>query len=128
MWPLTSLTKTQRSNCQAQTNFFSLSKHKQRRAFWNIYAPKRPPLIDFCTLAVGPSSRRSGPQCWIKAQIDSGHYTNDSEIIRDLIRREQERAAEIDAIRVPLLEGENSGVAVAFSATAFKKRTRVTHG
>ena len=24
---------------------------------------------------------------WIKAQIDAGHYTNDSEYIRDLIRR-----------------------------------------
>ena len=30
---------------------------------------------------------------WIKAQIDAGHYTNDSEYIRDLIRREQERSA-----------------------------------
>jgi antitoxin ParD1/3/4 len=28
---------------------------------------------------------------WIKAQIDAGHYTNDSEYIRDLIRREHER-------------------------------------
>ena len=32
---------------------------------------------------------------WIKAQIDAGRYTNDSEYIRDLIRREQERSAEI---------------------------------
>ena len=29
---------------------------------------------------------------WIKAQIIAGHYTNDSEYIRDLIRREQERS------------------------------------
>ncbi len=65
---------------------------------------------------------------WIKAQIDSGHYTNDSEIIRDLIRREQERAVEIDAIRSALIEGENSGGTKPFSATAFKKRMRVTHG
>ena len=28
---------------------------------------------------------------WVKAQINAGHYTNDSECIRDLIRREQER-------------------------------------
>lgn len=65
---------------------------------------------------------------WIKSQIDSGHYTNDSEIIRDLIRREQERAAEIDAIRAALIEGENSGDAKPFSAAAFKKRMRATHG
>ncbi len=29
---------------------------------------------------------------WIAAQIDAGSYTNDSEAIRDLIRREQERS------------------------------------
>jgi len=26
---------------------------------------------------------------WIKLQIESGHYTNDSEYIRDLIRKDQ---------------------------------------
>lgn len=36
---------------------------------------------------------------WIKAQIAAGRYTNDSECIRDLIRREQEHAAEIEAMR-----------------------------
>jgi antitoxin ParD1/3/4 len=30
---------------------------------------------------------------WIKAQVAGGQYTNDSEYIRDLIRREQERGA-----------------------------------
>ena len=30
---------------------------------------------------------------WIKAQVERGDYTNDSEYIRDLIRREQEGAA-----------------------------------
>ncbi|MEO7938874.1 MAG: type II toxin-antitoxin system ParD family antitoxin, partial [Burkholderiaceae bacterium] len=46
---------------------------------------------------------------WIKAQIQAGLYTNDSEYIRDLIRREQERIAQVDALRVALIEGENSG-------------------
>ena len=27
---------------------------------------------------------------WVKAKIDAGHFTNDSECIRDLIRREQD--------------------------------------
>lgn len=51
---------------------------------------------------------------WIKAQIESGDYTNDSEYIRDLIRREQERQlespAEIAALRAALIEGEQSGI------------------
>lgn len=50
---------------------------------------------------------------WIKTQIESGHFGNESEIIRELIRerqlREQETSAEIDAIRAALIEGEQSG-------------------
>lgn len=65
---------------------------------------------------------------WIKAQIDAGHYTNDSEYIRDLIRREQERSAEIEALRTALIEGEASGEAKPFGAGAFKRKMRASHG
>jgi antitoxin ParD1/3/4 len=47
---------------------------------------------------------------WIKAQIDSGAYTNDSEVLRDLIRKAQQESAGIEAIRAALIEGETSGV------------------
>jgi antitoxin ParD1/3/4 len=47
---------------------------------------------------------------WIKAQIDAGAYTNDSEVLRDLIRKAQLETAEIDAIRSALIKGELSGV------------------
>lgn len=64
----------------------------------------------------------TGPQNdWIKAQIDAGRYTNDSEAIRDLIRREQERTAEVEAIRQALIDGENSGEPQPFNATSFKQ-------
>lgn len=65
---------------------------------------------------------------WIKAQIDAGRYTNDSEYIRDLIRREQERSVEIEAIRAALLEGESSGEPRPFDAAGFKKRMSRMHG
>ena len=65
---------------------------------------------------------------WIKAQIEAGHYTNDSECIRDLIRREQERSAEVEAIRAALREGEASGQPRAFDLEAFKQRMLNTHG
>ena len=65
---------------------------------------------------------------WIKAQIEAGHYTNDSEYIRDLIRREQERSAEVEAIRAALREGEASGQPRAFDLEAFKQRMLNTHG
>ncbi|MFN7057022.1 type II toxin-antitoxin system ParD family antitoxin [Hyphomonas sp.] len=47
---------------------------------------------------------------WIKAQIDSGSYTNDSEVLRDLIRKAQQEDADIKAIRAALIEGERSGM------------------
>jgi len=65
---------------------------------------------------------------WIKAQLDNRGYTNDSEYIRDLIRREQERAAQVDAIRASLIEGEGSGRPRAVSAPRFKKKLRTLHG
>ena len=50
---------------------------------------------------------------WIKAQIKTGHFGNESEVVRELIRerqiREQETPAEIEAIRKALIEGEQSG-------------------
>ena len=65
---------------------------------------------------------------WITAQIDAGSYTNDSEAIRDLIRREQERSLEIESIRQALIEGEQSGEPEPFHFAAFKQREAAQHG
>ena len=65
---------------------------------------------------------------WIKAQVDAGHYIDDSEYIRDLIRREQERSAGIEAIRAALIEGENSGELEPFDFAAFRQRKATQHG
>lgn len=46
---------------------------------------------------------------WIKAQIGAGDYTNDSEYIRDLIRRDQERSNKITAMQALIDEGIASG-------------------
>jgi antitoxin ParD1/3/4 len=65
---------------------------------------------------------------WIAAQIDAGSYTNDSEAIRDLIRREQERGLEMESIRQALIEGEQSGEPELFDFAAFKRRKAEQHG
>jgi antitoxin ParD1/3/4 len=65
---------------------------------------------------------------WIKSQVQGGDYTNDSEYIRDLIRREQECGAEIEAVRAALIKGEKSGKPKRFDAGAFKRRLRRAHG
>lgn len=65
---------------------------------------------------------------WIAEQVKAGLYTNDSEAIRDLIRREQDRSAEVDAIRKALIEGELSGEPERFDFEAFKRRKAKQHG
>ena len=47
---------------------------------------------------------------WIKAQIAAGEYTNDSEYIRDLVRRDQEENAKFQALKLAIQESLNSGV------------------
>jgi antitoxin ParD1/3/4 len=64
---------------------------------------------------------------WIAEQIADGSYINDSEAIRDLIRREQERRFEIDAIRQALIEGERSGEPEPFDFATFKARKSTLH-
>lgn len=65
---------------------------------------------------------------WIAAQIDAGRYTNDSEAIRDLIRREQERMVEVESIRAALIEGEASGEPERFDFAAFRQRKAAQYG
>ena len=47
---------------------------------------------------------------WIKSQIVAGDFTNDSEYIRDLIRRDQDQNEEFHALKVAIQEGLDSGV------------------
>ena len=47
---------------------------------------------------------------WIKAQIAAGEFTNDSEYIRDLVRRDQEQNAKFKALKAAVQDGLNSGV------------------
>lgn len=65
---------------------------------------------------------------WIKAQIAAGEYTNDSEYIRDLIRRDQASQAEIEAVRAALVEGEQSGAPQPFDGAGFKREMLKKHG
>ncbi|MDB3935482.1 type II toxin-antitoxin system ParD family antitoxin [Granulosicoccus sp.] len=46
---------------------------------------------------------------WIQAQIATGHYGSDSEVIRDALRDKQNRIAEIDYIREKLIKAEQGG-------------------
>jgi antitoxin ParD1/3/4 len=47
---------------------------------------------------------------WIKEQIQKGDFTNDSEYIRDLVRRDQATVRHKATLDTALLEGLESGV------------------
>lgn len=47
---------------------------------------------------------------WIKSRIAAGEYTNDSEYIRDLVRRDQQQNAKFSALKAAIQEGLDSGI------------------
>ena len=46
---------------------------------------------------------------WIQSRMESGQFASDSEVLRDLIRKEQTRDAEIEVIREALIKAEAGG-------------------
>ncbi|RUO24458.1 type II toxin-antitoxin system ParD family antitoxin [Aliidiomarina minuta] len=61
---------------------------------------------------------------WVKRQIESGHFGNDSEYIRDLIRRDQQAQERISMLRNALVEGESSGESKPLNISAVKAAGR----
>ena len=47
---------------------------------------------------------------WVEAQIEGGHYSNSSDYVRDLIRRDQEYQDKREILMKALDAGEKSGV------------------
>jgi antitoxin ParD1/3/4 len=47
---------------------------------------------------------------WVKARIDSGDYTNDSEYFRDMIRRDQRESGEMLELKRAIQEGLDGGI------------------
>ncbi|EKV28214.1 ParD protein (antitoxin to ParE) [Caenispirillum salinarum AK4] len=47
---------------------------------------------------------------WVEAQARTGRYSNASDYVRDLIRRDQERAAALAELQALVTEGINSGI------------------
>lgn len=47
---------------------------------------------------------------WMQALITEGEYANESEYVRDLVRRDRERNAKFKALKAAIQEGIDSGV------------------
>ncbi len=61
---------------------------------------------------------------WVKGQVESGHFGNDSEYIRDLIRRDQQTKERLATLRQALIEGESSGEPKPLDISAIKAAGR----
>lgn len=64
---------------------------------------------------------------WVEAQTKDGRYSNASDYVRDLIRRDQERQRAIAEIQQLVDDGLASGPATDFDFEAFLKRKRETY-
>lgn len=47
---------------------------------------------------------------YIESQVKTGKYSNTSDYVRELIRRDLEYTSKVDTLRKALAEGEDSGV------------------
>lgn len=61
---------------------------------------------------------------WVKGQIESGHFGNDSEYIRHLIRRDQQAQEGLATLRQALSEGESSGKSRPLNMSGIKAAAR----
>lgn len=52
---------------------------------------------------------------WVEEQAESGRYSNASDYVRDLIRRDQERTESRAHLQALITEGLESGVDAGFS-------------
>lgn len=68
---------------------------------------------------------------WVESRAQTGRYSNASDYVRDLIRRDQERAAKIVALQRLVDEAEASGVSpnsMSDILQAARRRAGVDHG
>ncbi|MCE7508877.1 type II toxin-antitoxin system ParD family antitoxin [Alloalcanivorax xenomutans] len=61
---------------------------------------------------------------WVKSQIESGQFGNDSEYIRHLIRQDQQAQEQLATLRQALVEGEASGESNPVDMVAIKAAGR----
>ncbi|MCD1636378.1 type II toxin-antitoxin system ParD family antitoxin [Martelella mediterranea] len=66
-------------------------------------------------------------KAWVEAQTSDGRYSNASDYVRDLIRKDQERHTAVKTLQAAITEGIESGEPQAFDHTAFKLRMRERH-
>lgn len=64
---------------------------------------------------------------WVESRSLEGRFSNASDYVRHLIRKDQERQAALAALQAEITLGIGSGRARPFDGAAFKARMREPH-
>jgi antitoxin ParD1/3/4 len=64
---------------------------------------------------------------WVNHQSNDGRYSNASDYVRDLIRRDQARQQAIASLQSAIDKGMESGIVGAFDPVSFKLKMRDKH-
>ena len=64
---------------------------------------------------------------WVEARLKEGSFSNTSDYVRHLIRRDQERVQAIKSLQQAIDEGVKSGEPEPFDFKAFKAQMRERH-
>jgi antitoxin ParD1/3/4 len=79
------------------------------------------------TMATMNVSLPSPMKAWVEERSLDGRYSNSSDYVRDLIRKDQERAQGIAEIQALITQGIESGEATPFDKAAFLARMQKQH-
>jgi antitoxin ParD1/3/4 len=66
-------------------------------------------------------------KAWVEERSADGRYSNSSDYVRDLIRKDQERAQSIAEIQALITRGIESGAPKPFDKAAFLARMQSNH-
>ena len=65
---------------------------------------------------------------WVEAQIKTGQYANNSDYLRDLIRKDQRNSEKLKALQEAITQGFASGKAVKLDMLAIKQNAKQQAG
>ncbi len=66
-------------------------------------------------------------KAWVERQTQDGRYSNASDYIRDLIRRDQDRQQGVAELQTLITEGLDSGTPQRFDLEGFLEQKHRTH-
>ena len=66
-------------------------------------------------------------ETYARKKVESGKFGSISEVIRDALRRAEDRDARIERLRQLIIEGEESGPAEPFNFDEFLKEMHAQH-